>query len=342
MRKFEGFYHGINLGGWLSQGSLEKHHLDTFITEEDIINIKNMGLDHIRIPVDFELIEDEDGNVLEDGHRYLKQGIDWCLKHGFNVILDLHKTAGYVFDDASYSEGFFDNIALQDRFVNLWKELAKRYGNEPDRVALELLNEVTTPSVAEKWNGIAKRAIKAIREISPDTWIIVGGARNNSAMCVKDLESPYDDKIVFTFHCYEPLLFTHQGAYWVAGMPADFKTTYPRTIGEYTKDTKDMLDPEWAHAIEWIPAETAGKDIFRALFKEAIDAAAKYDVPLYCGEYGVIDQAPTDATVRWMQDIHDVFEEFNIARTLWTYKGKDFGIVDEHYKPIFKDMVKNL
>ena len=36
MRKFEGFYRGINLGGWLSQGSLEKEHLDTFITEDEI------------------------------------------------------------------------------------------------------------------------------------------------------------------------------------------------------------------------------------------------------------------------------------------------------------------
>ena len=59
MRKFEGFYRGINLGGWLSQGSLAKEHLDTFITEEDIIKIKSMGIDHIRIPVDFELIEDD-------------------------------------------------------------------------------------------------------------------------------------------------------------------------------------------------------------------------------------------------------------------------------------------
>ncbi|MBQ3515664.1 MAG: cellulase family glycosylhydrolase, partial [Lachnospiraceae bacterium] len=215
MRKFDGFYRGINLGGWLSQGSLEKEHLDTFITEEDIKAIKKIGADHIRIPVDFELIEDEQGNILEDGHTYIRKGIDWCLQNDLNVVLDLHKTAGYVFDDAAYSNGFFDNKVLQERFINLWKVLASRYGNQPDRVALELLNEVVNPSVADKWNDIARRTIEAIRAITPDSWIIVGGTRNNSVVSVKELDAPYDERIVFTFHCYEPLIFTHQGAYWI-------------------------------------------------------------------------------------------------------------------------------
>ena len=36
MKRFVGYEKGINLGGWLSQSSLEKEHLDTFITEKDI------------------------------------------------------------------------------------------------------------------------------------------------------------------------------------------------------------------------------------------------------------------------------------------------------------------
>ena len=30
---------------------------------------------------------------------------------------------------------------------------------------------------------------------------------------------------------------------------------------------------------------------------------------LYCGEYGVINQAPVDSTLNWYQDIHAVFEK---------------------------------
>ena len=39
-----------------------------------------------------------------------------------------------------------------------------------------------------------------------------------------------DPKVAYTFHSYEPLIFTHQGAYWVDGMPSDFRIAYPNTI----------------------------------------------------------------------------------------------------------------
>ena len=35
MKKLFGYQKGVDLGGWLLQGSLEKNHLDTFITEKD-------------------------------------------------------------------------------------------------------------------------------------------------------------------------------------------------------------------------------------------------------------------------------------------------------------------
>lgn len=342
MRKFEGFNKGINLGGWLSQGSLDKEHLDTFITEDDIRRIASMGVDHIRIPVDFELLEDEQGNILEDGHTYLRKGIDWCLSNNLNVVLDLHKTAGYVFDDAAYSNGFFDNEALQQRFINLWKVLATRYGNQPDRVALELLNEVVDPAVADKWVAIATKTIKAIREITPDAWIILGGTRNNSVVSVKELGIPYDRRIVYTFHCYEPLIFTHQGAYWIENMPLDYHIDYPETIETYIAETERLIDPVQAFPIKHITPGTKGKDFFRQFFADAIEVAQKYDVPLYCGEYGMIDRADPEACLRWFEDIHAVFEEYRIARTVWTYKEKDFGITDAHYASVFDRLSKCL
>ena len=101
MRKFEGFTKGINLGGWFSQNELTVEHLNQFIKREDIEYIHSLGMDHVRIPIDFELIEDEEGNALEQGYAYIDQSIAWCFEYQLNVVLDLHKTAGYVFDDPS-------------------------------------------------------------------------------------------------------------------------------------------------------------------------------------------------------------------------------------------------
>ena len=44
MKTWNGFEKGINLGGWLSQWDLtDREHLETFITEQDIQDIRAMG-----------------------------------------------------------------------------------------------------------------------------------------------------------------------------------------------------------------------------------------------------------------------------------------------------------
>ena len=74
-----------------------------------------------------------------------------------------------------------------------------------------------------------------------------------------------------------------------------------------------------------------GEEFMEALIIEAVDAADKAGVPIYCGEYGVIDTADIDDTLKWYQDIHNVFEKYGIGRAAWTYKKMDFGLIDEHY-----------
>lgn len=342
MRKFEGFTKGINLGGWLSQSSLAKKHLDTFITPKDIQRIAAMGVDHVRLPIDFELIEDEEGNIRESGYAYIQNAIDWCLDAGLNVVLDLHKTAGYVFDDSEYSSGFFSSEKLQSRFVNLWNKLAGRFGKYYEHVAFELLNEIVDEKCADKWNEIAKRAIRTIRTIAPKVWIIVGGTRSNSVISVKELGRPYDNRIVYTFHCYEPLIFTHQAAYWVENMPSDYRVDYPETVKFYLSENYRLIDRAYAYPIEHLADMTCGKDFFKSFFLEALEVAEQYDVPLYCGEYGVIDQASPEATLRWFQDIHAIFEKYGISRAVWSYKEMNFGLIDRHYAPIYEKLLECL
>ena len=65
MKRFDGYMHGINLGGWLSQCDHTKERYDTFINEEDVKCISEWGLDHIRVPIDYDLVEDKEGNYID-------------------------------------------------------------------------------------------------------------------------------------------------------------------------------------------------------------------------------------------------------------------------------------
>ena len=80
-------------------------------------------------------------------------------------------------------------------------------------------------------------------------------------------------------------------------------------------------------------------DFFSDIFTPALKKAEKDDVPLYCGEYGVIDTADADATLRWFEDIHAIFEEYGISRAAWSYKEMNFGITGSHYEPVQSKLI---
>ena len=71
MLKEMGFYKGINLGGWLSQCSYEEKRMDTFISDEDYVVISR-GVRTIRIPFDYNILENEDGSYNEKGFARLR------------------------------------------------------------------------------------------------------------------------------------------------------------------------------------------------------------------------------------------------------------------------------
>lgn len=341
MRRFEGYQKGINLGGWISQCKNTKEHYDSFIKEKDIALLATWGIDHVRVPVDYELVETEEGSYKEEGFTYIDSCIAWCRKYHLNMILDLHKTAGYSFDEQESEDAFFEKVELQDRFVSLWREFTRRYAEHGDILAFELLNEVVNPNVSEKWNAIVRRTIEAIRETAPDIHILVGGVCNNSVTKVKLLDSPYDENIVYNFHCYDPLIFTHQSASWVPGMPADFHLDYPGDIEKYKEHGK-IIDPAHSESLYVDGIYKLGAEFFETIFKEAIEAAEKNNAMLYCGEYGVIGQAPIESTLNWYRDVHAVFEKYGIGRAAWNYKRMKFGLVDENYDSVREQLISLL
>ncbi len=339
MRRWAGYEHGVNLGGWFSQCDYSQDRYDNFIKEEDIKTLAGWGLDHLRLPIDYNLVETEDGHYIEEGFERIQRVIDWCQNNSLNLIIDLHKTAGYSFDPGEEQNGFFNNEALQERFMKLWEQLASRYGKYGDTVAFELLNEVTEQSYIGTWNSLVKKTIDRIRVYAPDSYILVGSYWNNSAQAVKDLDAPYDDKTVINFHCYSPLIFTHQGAYWVKGMPSDYRIAFPKTYEEYAKESLKYLE-FGTEDIKYSLTGTMGPEYFEWLFKEAIDFADKYNALMYCGEYGVIELANINDTLNWYKCISEAFNRHGIGRAAWSYRGMDFDLCGDRLKPVFDELKK--
>ena len=279
---------------------------------------------------------------MESGYAHIQDAIDWCGKYGLNMILDLHKTLGYSFDDAHGERGFFDSEALQKRFYILWERLAERFARYEDRLAFEILNEVTDQAYCEKWNRISYECIRRIRMIAPTIKILVGGYWNNSVDSVKDLAFPYDKNIIYNFHCYEPLIFTHQGAPWIPTMDTSFRISIEAPYREMDEAGEKNLSQMTTGFSGFDPEEKLSSAYFEKIFAEAISVAEERDVALYCGEYGVIDRVAPEDTVKWYAMINQVFTKYGIGRSAWNYKKMDFGISDARMDGVREELLRYL
>lgn len=333
MKNLVGYKQGVNLGGWYSQCDYSVNRLENFIVEEDFARISSWGFDHVRLPIDYNIVMNKDGSFIEDGFQRIEKAIKWCEKYHLNVVLDLHKTLGYSFDEGENESGFFTSDSYQNIFFSFWEEMARRFGKYKEFVMFELLNEVTEEEYLDSWVNIYREGIKRIRKTLPDIKILIGSYWYNSVRTVKALKGPFDENIVLSFHCYDPQLFTHQRAYWQKTMPADFVTEYPVDYGFLKKKNVEIYGDETMFD-GFADRDMIDTAFFEKIFKDAIETAEKFDVPLYCGEYGVIDRADIPSTLKWYQDIHQVLRRHNIGHALWSYKEMDFGLADSRMDEI--------
>ena len=342
MKTFSGFTKGVNLGGWFSQCDYTEARYDHFILPEDFAVIRSWGADHVRIPVDYNLLEDETGTPRPAGYARLRAALDCCRANGLHAVLDLHKTPGFSFDPDEGEGGFFENPALQERFYSLWEGLAKRFGGDTDLVAFELLNEVTERDFMPAWNRIWQECVRRIRVFAPTIPVLVGGYWHNSALSVMDIAPPPDEHIVYNFHCYEPLIFTHQGADWISTMDPAFRIPVTAAYGELASASLEMLGERETLFERFPPESQLSPAYFEAFLASAVEAADKQGVPLYCGEYGVIDRVPPEQALEWYRMIHQVFEAHGVGRAAWSYRQMDFGLSDPRMDPVRPELIRYL
>ena len=333
---------GINLGGWLSQYPAYDHqHFKTFILEEDIKRIADWGMDHLRLPVDYPLLEDDEqpGIYKQSGFDYIESCLEWCRKNGLRVILDLHKAPGFAFDALDKSS-LFKSPVMQGRFLGIWEAVSRRLlGRMDDSLAFELLNEIVLPE-SSLWNSLVKRVLERIRSVDPQRLIVLGGNYYNAADELKNLELIADPNILYTFHFYLPLSLTHQKAPWVPPL-AEYnqQLEYPGRQGKGLAAIVEKYARD-SHALEKEVGIEFDKGYLHDMLQPALDFSQRTGQPVYCGEFGVYEGAPMSTRVNWTRDFIDLLNEFRIGHAFWTYKALDFGLLDKDGRTVDQELVE--
>lgn len=312
---------------WL--GTKERHYsdfakpYDAAKREQMFADIAKAGFKTVRIPICFsawmQLKRPYDWEHA-DGLKMADLFVKWGLANKLNVIIDLHHTEF----DRSIPEA-----ATAERLVNLWVRIAERYQRtDPERVFFELRNEPHNIA-AEEWRWQANEIIKAKRPIAPQHTLIVGFHDWNARKALVE-SKPFDDKnIIYTFHYYDPFLFTHQGAFWagVGGIEEIKYLPFP-AVKENRIQTPAAAKGQWTETlIRTYGEDSKAEKMFKDL-KAAKEWSIKNKVPIFVGEFGAFSKFATlEDRCRYAEVVYSAFGKLQIPNAWWEWDG-GFNLFD--------------
>jgi len=198
------------------------------LKDVDFILLKHLGFKSIRLPVAFEFYENShipDGQIFSRIDKVIKQ----CRLYGFKLIIDYHS--------GNFNE---NNYLIETKnIIQLWLKLTMRYRHvSSDFLFFELYNE--PPHMDPKiWNDAALAIVTAIRRLDNNRTLIIGASNYNSIYELSRSAPITDKNIIYTYHFYEPFLFTHQGAEWVGDQEATTGVPFP-----YNAEKFPAIDPK--------------------------------------------------------------------------------------------------
>lgn len=316
---------GMNLSyldNWW-KGTKEKHYSDFAKPEEaakrakEFADIAKAGFKTVRIPICFSAWMRLDPPYDWDnpkGPEMADLFVKAALAANLNVIIDLHH---------SEFDGKVPAAASTERIVALWTRIANRYKDtDPERVFFELRNEPHDIK-ADDWRQQAVELIKAVRSIAPRHTLIVGFHDWNSRQALID-SKPFDDKnIIYTFHYYDPFLFTHQGSTWTGtGGLNEMKSVPFPFVKEKMPKTPQAAKGKWVENLIGSYAVDSGPEKMFNDLKAAKDWSVKYKVPIFAGEFGSYSEfAAMDDRCRHAMAVYSAFGKLQIPNTWWEWDG---------------------
>ena len=126
------FSRGVNLTGWFQVDSPQQIQFTRF-TKQDIINIKSLGCDVIRLPVNLHSMTSGSPSYTLDPLYLSFQDsvVTWCEQLHIYLIIDNH----------SFDPVVGTSPAIGDILTKVWTQMAAHYKDRSDYILYEILNE---------------------------------------------------------------------------------------------------------------------------------------------------------------------------------------------------------
>lgn len=268
---------------------------NSYFTEPDAEYIRSMGLNLVRIPINYRQFEDDmnPGVIKPGAFEQLDRVIDLCAKNQIYTIIDLHALPGsqnqhWHSDNPTHVASFWLHKDFQDRALHIWEAIAEHYKNQPWVAGYDLINEPAEPT-RQKLLPYYKRLRDAIVKIDPKHILFLEGDRYATEF---DQFTEIWDNVVYTNHDYAVPGFIHGG-------------DYPGKTGDRYFD-KDTLEQDFLKKSEFM---------------------FKHKVPLWVGEFGPVytgDPKKDEMRYQILKDQLAYYNKYKVSWCIWLYK--DMGL----------------
>ena len=310
-------------------------HFNNYIPDAEAALMSELGLKHVRLCIQPRvLMARTDGGVIAERAQQVEAALRRFHRAGLAVVVDIHNEDR---DDEL-------NPDWQDAFVKFWAAFAARLSAfDPDLTVLEIINEPVFRGRESEWDTLNARLAAAIRKSAPQHTIMTTGPNWGGIDGMKKLTVLPDKNVIYSFHCYEPFPFTHQGATWsseevkpLRGVPYP---SSPEAVAPLLAGLE--AHPGARRMVERYGSERWNKEKLATRFKEGIEWGARHGVPLYCGEFGVFPpHANPEHRANWFRDFGQVLAEHRIGWAVWGWD-EGFGLSRRYVdgKPVVDQVV---
>lgn len=275
----------------------------------EIKNIQKRGYKQIRLPVALSYHLHSNPRFLSE----LESLIQFTEKEKLQIIL------------CNFDSELNRNNWQSHRSVikSNWLSVLKKISFDTKYLAIELVNEpLVNP---DTWENILMELLPEIREVKPDIPIIIGATNYNSLYELSRMRPLTGfGNIIYTFHFYEPFIFTHQGTQWTGNQNATKGIPYPFEEGKMPS-----LNPKAKGTAGEINLrdyyQTGNMLAVEDKIRQISDWALRNQVALWCTEYGVSKNADPESRKRYLEDVSATLDKYRIPGFIWEWEG-NFGI----------------
>ena len=267
------------------------------ITPAHLDAIAAAGFDTVRLPVRFS--DGWSGRIDPARLAAADAMVQAALARGLQVIVVLHH----------FEEIMADPAGQADTFAAIWAELSAHWRGAPSGLIFELLNEPNGALTTGGAVALFDRVIPIIRADHPDRWLVLEGGDWARWPEMAALPRP-DERILHSFHYYDPYEVTHQLAPWTTNGP--------------------------------LPARSWRVESGAATVTRDLQAAARLTrAPILLGEFGVYRGADPTTRTAWTNHVRREAERLGMGWCVWGFAA-DFRIFDAGAGTFLPDMLDAL